>query len=510
MSVYLNTNCSQIPNVYKIPTLRGQRGAIGPQGTTGNTGATGYTGATGRSCRGPTGPQGPQGNTGNTGSMGPTGATGSMGPTGATGSMGPTGATGEIGETGPTGFTGPTGQLIYPTGATGLTSGYDLSSDQIVLSLDTLTGATGKYTIYPSYNYNINIDAFGRSIINLGDISLNVITPVDTNVNYTSSSFTNTFSGISYYYYDVYLNSGATDVSGSIVFYAGSKGNIDILLIGGGGGGAMDSTNAASGAGAGEVMFLNNFPLQQGYYNFSIGNGGAGASSINGNGLDGNYTSIFYNKLVPPSITSYLDASYAAAGGIGGVYNSTGTDGSLGIISIPNISKNSQTSSGSGGAGISGATIGGTALNIDYSTALTPFINFTLSPTIWSYANSGGAGHYHSSGGGNAGGGGGGAGGAGGIGTYISSSGNGGTGGTGLYIYYTSITSCLNNPDGVAGGSSGLSDGTVPVSGFGAGVSNNSGLGGDGTQGTGSGGGSGKTGGGSGGSGRVVIRYIKY
>lgn len=96
---------------------------LSPTGPTGMTGPTGATGATGD-----TGPTGPTGDTGLTGPTGPTGATG---PTGNTGTN-----LGLIGPTGPTGSTGPTG--VAPTGpdATGYV---DLSSNQTLTGLMTMT-----------------------------------------------------------------------------------------------------------------------------------------------------------------------------------------------------------------------------------------------------------------------------------------------------------------------------------------------------------------------------------
>ena len=109
---------------------QGPTGPTGDKGQKGQTGATGPTGPKGQKGEiGPTGPTGDKGQKGQTGDKGQKGQTGEVGPTGPTGSkgqkgeVGPTGPTGSKGQKGQTGATGPTGAKGQKgqTGATGPT-----------------------------------------------------------------------------------------------------------------------------------------------------------------------------------------------------------------------------------------------------------------------------------------------------------------------------------------------------------------------------------------------------
>jgi hypothetical protein len=400
--------------------IKGPMGDIGLQGNTGNTGATGFTGIMGKSCRGPTGQIGP-----------------SNGPIGSTG------------------YTGPYASFTQGIGINineGPSNNY---------SIRLSSSADVSYNIYPNYYYNIAINNYGRTNIQFN--------PIQIVTDLIPVSFTD-YLGQKYKVYDFLSTNSFTCISGGIV---------SMLLIGGGGGGS--SGNKCGGAGAGEVLFIDNYYLVKGTtYNIVIGNGGIGGQGGQG-GHDGSSTYIFTS-----------DNSFNAVGGAGAVNNNNGKNGLPGILP-PNPTLSIGTSSGSGGGNDTASdNSGGLGYSVTYLSGITPYVN--TSPNMWSYANNGGNGNIYG------GGGGGGSGGSGGISTIDSSC---GSAGLGLYINY--YTNTVIKPGYVAGGSG--SNTSI----YGAGQCYSSSNYVDASNNTGSGGGSNPlTSGGSGGSGRLILRFLSY
>lgn len=502
----------------------GPRGAIGPQGSTGNTGFTGATGPIGRSCRGDTGPTGqtgqvgqtgatgsigaigPTGATGPTGQTGSTGSTGSTGPTGPIGATGPTGSRGPTGATGPTGSTGPTGATgasIAVTGATGIVS-TTLSQSNLRIQLSLAPyGTAGQYNIQPNYNYSLGIDPYGRTTVNLTTMSLNIL------IGPAISNYTSLF-GQSYIYYD-FTQDGYFTVNS----LGSSNGFVSIMLVGGGGGGAgcnhlKPDGIGASGASAGEVMFVNNYQLVEGVtYFVYIGSGGIGGP-MNQNGGNGGSTYFQYATNTP--IAPY-NTAFSAGGGMGAVYSGNGQNGALGSIYTPVQSIGTSSGSGSGGDNVLNVNVSGLATSVTYVNAVTPYTNYSP-PIVWSYANNGGKGSHL----GNPSGGGGGGGGSGTIGVDATVDGNGnsvgGNGGDGLSVYFISDITHIH----LAGGSGG--SGNSPGS---SNITANYGAGSTltiptiATPNTGSGGGScnsytlgASNYGANGGTGRLILRFLAY
>lgn len=115
-----------------------------------------------------------------------------------------------------------------------------------------------------------------------------------------------------------------------------SAGNVDILVVGGGGGGGRFGANpAAGGGGGGEVIESLSLSLSSSL-SITIGAGGAGRTVSNGDGTNGDNTSVSGG------------ASYTAAGGGGG-------SGSSGPGSA------SSGGSGGGGSAATTATTGGSS-----------------------------------------------------------------------------------------------------------------------------------------------------
>jgi hypothetical protein len=127
--------------------------------------------------------------------------------------------------------------------------------------------------------------------------------------SFSATGGTKTTSGS--YTYHTFTSSGSITFSG----YSGSKA-IDILVVAGGGGGGNNSNVRASGAGAGGLIFIPNYPAQPTTYTATVGSGGAeGASGTN-------------------SVFSYSSGTTLTAigGGMGGWNDSTdnGADGGSG------------------------------------------------------------------------------------------------------------------------------------------------------------------------------------
>jgi len=467
-----------------IPGSMGQRGGIGSQGHTGQTGSIGPTGMIGQGCRGPNGPPG-SGNsrTGPQGVQGPQGYIGDTGDTGPTGVTGPTGnfilGTGPQGDTGPTGPTGSIGPTGSVTGSTGISTTFSNGTNIVELSV---FGADTIYNISPNSYYNITIDQYGRTAVSFNsNVSINNVNAIINNVC-VSGNFINT-KGENYTYFDFMSN----DNSGSSVSFSCVNGGIvSILMIGGGGGG---SSGAGSGcAGAGEVLFIDNYNLEVGTYIVNIGGGGSDQSSGQGN----NGTS-----------TSFNDSSgiiLESAGGAGGsVSDSSGNNGLFPLTLPPNPTLSIGSSSGSGAGSGSQNTIFGKGSSVDYLSGVTPYVN--TFPTLWSYANNGGIGDTSNN---NPGGGGGGCGGSGGN----SDGSNFGSPGIGLNINFYTNTFGGQQPGPVAGGSGSGSDTSNTI--YKAGISDNNNPF-VAIPGSGSAGGSGiSVNGKSGGSGRLIIRFLSY
>jgi collagen type VII alpha len=445
-------------------SVKGIQGLTGPTGVVGSTGAYGFTGdggvigPKGQLGTGPTGCRGcykatskvygPVGVTGITGLTGPNGETGYMGvinesnpgETGYTGLTGSTGITGYTGYTGLTGYTGYTG-LTGPKGVTGIkgpigvtgptngmtgNNGVTGSSNQIGL-IPVNGSSIQTYNINPTDSFNWNIDNYGRSSIT--DLSSNIIINVSGN-NIIPSIFTDTL-GITYQVY-IFNDSGTFSMDGS-------SGYVDMCLIGGGGGGvswpAISNTlYSQNGSGAGQLMFVNNYLLNDGSYNVIVGAGGINTAS---SGIG--------NSGVTTSISKLSQILFGAAGGAGAQGNGNNTinfaNGVSGNITIDSSNTNILSAGTSSGSGCS--TI---AISNNYS--INPYLN--LDSQIWSYGNNGGTGTSPAL---NIGGGGGG-GGAGGQGMPGSgntlTNGIGGIGGIGLVIYFDS-----SSGRAVCGGGSG-------------------------------------------------------
>ena len=402
-SQYLGSQrCSQInglgPQGPQGP--QGPRGAIGPQGNTGSTGPTAATGPTGRSCRGPTG---------------------AMGPTGSAG---------------PTGDTGPTGPILLIHGGTGIAVDNIPPASVSLERYPTLFSTDNLYDINPGSYYTIDVDSYGRAIVDYEGITMNTSNIVCG--NYSHGTFTSS-TGIRYKYYDFF------DVSGSFTVpsIGTSKGLMSLLLVGAGGGGAYVSNIDVSGvylgsagASGGEVMFVDNFPVVAGQtYYFTIGSGGVAGTDpnvLNGAGSDGGSTTIFDSTMTP---------LFISAGGKGGQNQAalqSDLNGNLGSSIYPIYEAPYLSSSGCGGTTPNGKTPG-SGYYLTYGNSITPYLNqnsttftpgYNPGPNVWSYANLGGAADAS----GNAGGGGG----SGGTGTpAVTSTNTGGNGGAELFVYFT-------------------------------------------------------------------------
>ena len=508
----------------KLPGNQGSQGPQGPQGATGPfgypgvMGVTGPMGPTGLNCTGPTGRTGPAGPygfiglTGTTGVTGPDGVTGPTGRTGSTGATGGTGATGEMGQNGLTGRTGSTGSRgatgsrgitgvtgpLSVTGYTGLTaSGPPI---QMVSLFNPLNPTSQNNIITGRTRLQWNVDPYGRSNVNLTNNQIAI-----SNILCSSYQYPVIFNDLYNNLYTVLIlnATGQFTIQGS---NHSSGGNVvSLCIIGGGGGGSggdvvSSQSGVSSGAGAGEVIFCENFLLQDGSYNVVIGSGGNGGS-VRQSGING-----FPTYITNSSSVTLL----SAAGGAGGVFDSTGTNGLSGSVG---------QSSASGGTYNSNAN--GIASPVTYGAAITPYAN--NGERIFTYGNSGGVGNTNGSGGG------GGAGGAGGD-PFLNV---GGIGGKGLFIYFDA-----SYGRAVGGGSSGSGYGTtdpsynntslmtpypynylnqqkpLPPSGYPAIYAYGAGKSGtiptNGTPNTGGGGGSGDAGvnGADGGSGLFMLRFL--
>jgi len=514
------TNCCS----NKLIGNQGQQGPQGPQGATGPfgypgvMGATGPMGPTGLNCTGSTGRTGPAGPygfiglTGITGATGPGGVTGPTGRTGSTGATGGTGATGEMGQNGLTGRTGPTGSRgatgfrgvtgvtgpLSVTGSTGVTASGPPT--QMVSLFNPSNPASQNNIITGRTRLQWNVDIYGRSNVNLTNNQITI-----SNILCSSYQYPVIFNDLYNVSYTVLIlnATGQFTIQGS---NHPSGGNVvSLCMIGGGGGGSggdvvSSQSGVSSGAGAGEVIFCENFLLPDGSYNVVIGSGGNGGS-VRQIGING------YSTYITNSSSVTL---LSAAGGAGGIFDSTGTNGLSGSVG---------QSSASGGTYNSNAN--GIASPVTYGAAITPYAN--NGERIFTYGNSGGVGNTNGSGGG------GGAGGAGGD-PFLNI---GGIGGKGLFIYFDA-----SYGRAVGGGSSGSGYSTtdpsynnaslmtpypynylnqqkpLPPSGYPAIYAYGAGRSGsvptNGTPNTGGGGGSGDAGsnGANGGSGLFMLRFL--
>ena len=385
--------------------------------------------------------------------------------TGSTGPTGPIGYTGYIGYTGCTGQTGPTGPYASLTGMTGIN--IVLNSNIYEVKLNTV-GTDISYNIFPKSYYNITIDKYGRSALTFNNnVYLNNITSTGTCI---SCNFIDSF-GEKYTYYDFKSNDNSKSTSS---FTCLSGGIVSLLMVGGGGGGA--SGIGSSCAGAGEVLFIDNYYLNTGNYDIEIGGGGGGIGLNSDN--SGNFT----------YISNSSGILFGSAGGAGGVLvDNSGANGYYGTNpQNPTLSRGTSSGSGSG----SGSVDTGKGTPVTYLSGNTPYVN--TFPTIWSYANNGGQGLINGGGGG---------GGAGGPGGSVINDTSYGVPGIGLYInFYKNVS---GQPGSIAGGS-GYSEADVTE--YGAGASKAT-ISFPATPGSGSGGGSSHINNEQGGSGRLIIRY---
>jgi len=516
-------NCCTNNRFLGLPGNIGSTGYEGPTGAIGISGlpgSIGYEGPTGLNCTGFTGPVGPNQQAtsqGSQGIQGTQGVTGIMGSTGSTGFTGNTGFTGLTGSTGSNGITGSTGAYIpiNISGLSGLTfSGSTINNPNNILSLSSY-GVTGSYNITPDTNFIWNVNEYGNSIITLPSTRtsfyLNKFTGLDS-----SSILIDNF-GYKYQVY-VFTGNGSFTMNNSA---GGAGGYINMCLIGGGGGGGGGSSsitnNSQGGAGAGQLMFVDNYLLQDGSYNISMGGGGKGGIP-NNNGLNGTNTNITHSTTV----------LFKAAGGAGGInYISAannGIDTSYNFYPNPtNLLVGASSASGGNQTNVAG----GTAISVDYKNIIVPGIN--LQEQVWSYGNNGGSGYNNNNIGPYRGGGGGGACRPG----QNGNSTNAGLGGKGMVIYFDVSygRAVCGGADGGAGDGSANNysifpynsypylynyGNTNPVSGYpplysyGAGTINPNHI--NAYSNTGSGGAPGQSGGsgGNGGSGLFMIRYRIY
>lgn len=290
-----------------------------------------------------------------------------------------------------------------------------------------------------------------------------------------------TLSSDSTYYYRTFTSTNNLVVSGKSL-------SCDILTVAGGGGagGASPWYTVGGGGGAGGIVYNASQTLSTGTYIATVGAGGSGMVSFDGDSGTAGVNSSFTGGSL--SLTS------AIGGGRGGAYE---------------VIKTSIMNGGSGGGG------GGPSSASSYQGG---------SGTVGQGNNGGNSSNSYSSGGNgnNGGGGGGGAGAAG----NNSSGSNGGSGGVGSSTYssWGAATSTGQNITGTyyyAGGGGGGGAGTAGIGGYGGGGSGGQGAdeynGNNGTSNTGGGGGGAVAGsnngssvtGGNGGSGLVIVRYIK-
>jgi hypothetical protein len=330
--------------------------------------------------------------------------------------------TGRVGFRGATGATGATGP-IGVTGSTGVTFSGPPSHELSIVRY----GTVGLYDITPDTTFTWSINAYGQSIVSLPVTRTSFVLENFVGTAPTSSIFTDIFGNR----YQVYVFTA--DASFTMTNTAGGSGGyVNMCLIGGGGGGGGASTALANstcgGAGAGQLMFVDNYLMSNGTYHIKIGEGDPGGSTGVGAGLtsgqDGSGT------ILRNSTSTQL---FLAAGGAGGVKGSNaiasnGLDGSYNIFPKPtNLRLGTSSASGGNASDISG----GIAVKVEYDDVIVPDIN--LPAQVWSYGNDGGNGY--NSGGNRSGGGGGG---AGGHGRDGSSNAVGGYGGKGMFIYFDS------------------------------------------------------------------------
>jgi len=352
------------------------------------------------------------GNVGPTGLQGPTGAFGLTGISGTKGITGPTGLnctgpTGTTGVAGPVGIVGPTGQT-GPLDIIGVNGISDSSNNTLGLSI---YESSDIYNIAPDTTFSWKTNGYGQSNINIP-------------VNYTSFNITNlspSSSVTSSVYTDIYKNRYMVYVFTQNATFTmqntggGGGGYIEMCLIGGGGGGGVFSVNPPypGGAGAGELMFVNNYLLPNGNYTVNIGSGGA-ISAYGGNTI-----------LKNASSTNL----FVSAGGAGGSINAA-VNGVTGSYINTQTPSNLQAGTSSGSGGSSNSPPPGTAKIINYQNIIVPGMG--LSEQVWSYGNQGGQGYNTFPVANYSGGGGGGAGGPGQPGV----SQIGGAGGNGIVIYF--------------------------------------------------------------------------
>ena len=142
---------------------------------------------TGVGPQGPQGPQGPRGTIGPQGRTGPTGPTAATGPTGRS-CRGPTGPTGPTGSAGPTGDTGPIGPLLTIYGGTGIAVDNIPPASVSLERYPSPSSTDNLYDINPGSYYTIDVDQYGRTIVDYEGITMNPSNRVCG--NYTSGIFT--------------------------------------------------------------------------------------------------------------------------------------------------------------------------------------------------------------------------------------------------------------------------------------------------------------------------------
>jgi len=161
------------------------------------------------------------------------------------------------------------------------------------------------------------------------------------------SPTTETIGGVDYTFH--------TFISGSNTLEVTKGGSVDILIVGGGGGGGRQH---AAGGGGGGVLFKLAENLSVGTYNITVGEGGAGASVVPGNGGNGQ-DSVFNNFTAKggggggSGATAGLDGG--SGGGAGGSGTSTNSGGSgepgQGYSGGANFAGTNRPGGGGGGAG---------------------------------------------------------------------------------------------------------------------------------------------------------------
>ena len=255
------------------------------------------------------------------------------------------------------------------------------------------------------------------------------VTTTDTGSGNLSSGFT----------YTVYATGGTESASGLYrihTFTSGSaltvntSGNIEVLVVAGGGSGGSGN-GGSGGGGAGGLIYQSAYPLTQGAYTVTVGNGGAGIGDVSDTVGNNGANSVF------DSLTAYGGGGGGAWSNKNGLAGGSGGGGG-GMSGSGGAASSGQGNSGGGGTSNSGPYSGGggggagAAGQTQYGNVSNggAGLQYSISGTAAYYAGGGGAGTEQSGYSGGLGGlGGGGTGGA--DSTRLATAGSANTGGGG-------------------------------------------------------------------------------